>query len=494
MAEKRKYSTQIESPDLELASGFWSSVESLRGHIDTGDYKHLVLGLLFTRALSGSGSQKAGLHFREEESWFRILSATDAGGMIPAIEAAFRNISVVLNSSYPCECYKSPAESNTIREMVNLINGLRSSESGQNSLPEVFGYCLERFALSEGKTGGEFCTPAPIRDLLVKTLLPLEGSVYDPCCGTGGLLAKAWLRVQETHDVYPRLLLSGQESNLATWRLCKMNLALRGIPCDLGPHAADTFKSDHHAALKSDYVIANPPFNAEDWAVGSSQKNWMFGRPPASNANFAWIQHAIDRLAPHGIAAISMSNGALSSNTCGEGEIRRRIVDADLVDCIIALPANLFPRTRISASIWILARDKKECIAQGTRLRNRQRKTLFIDAQQMGRLVDRSHRVLDENELEKIAAVYHAWRGISPESGPYADESGFCRSCTTDEIAENDYLLTVSRYIGTAPARKEEPASVSIGNLVSKLDEQFKESTRLERIVRERLGRFGYDL
>jgi type I restriction enzyme M protein len=311
--------------------------------------------------------------------------------------------------------------------------------------------------------------------------------VYDPCCGSGGMFVQSEKFVLAHGGRLNDIAIYGQESNPTTWRLCKMNLAIRGIEGNIGPHNADTFHNDLHPDLRADYILANPPFNISDWGGDRLRDDvrWKYGVPPVGNANFGWVQHMVHHLAPNGIAGFVLANGSMSSNTGGEGDIRRAIVEGDLVDCMIALPPQLFYTTGIPACLWFLHRNK----GGAGKLRDRRRQTLFIDARKLGTLVDRTHRELSDEEFERIARTYHAWRG-EPDAGTYEDVAGFCKSASLEEIASHGYVLIPGRYVGAEDVEDDgEPFEEKMQRLVAKLEEQFTESAQLESAIRESLRR-----
>ncbi len=329
-----------------------------------------------------------------------------------------------------------------------------------------------RFASAEGKGGGEFYTARCVVKLLVAMIEPLHGRIYDPCCGSGGMFVQSE-RFVEAHGGHKGdISIYGQESNPTTWRLAKMNLAIRGLDGDLGPQPADTFHVDLHKDLKADFILANPPFNVSDWGGDRLRDDvrWKFGAPPVGNANFAWVQHKIHHLAPQGVAGFVLANGSMSSQQSGEGEIRKQIVEADLVDCMIALPGQLFYTTQIPVCLWFLARDKSDGGGgSGGRFRDRRCQTLFIDARQMGAMVDRTHRELTGDDIARIAGTYHAWRG-EEGAGDYEDVAGFCKSAATEQIAEHGYVLTPGRYVGAAEAEDDgEPFNEKMKRLTAEL-------------------------
>jgi type I restriction enzyme M protein len=377
-------------------------------------------------------------------------------------------------------------------ELVDLISDARFTGHGdrpaRDVLGEVYEYFLEKFARAEGKRGGEFYTPASVVKLLVEVLEPIAGRVYDPCCGSGGMFVQAEKFVLNHRGQREDIAVYGQESNERTWRLAKMNLAIHGIAGDLSTRWEDSFFADKHPDLRADFVLANPPFNMSDWARRTDDPRWKYGTPPAGNANFAWLQHIVSKLAERGTAGVVLANGSMSSKQSGEGEIRAAMVDADLVACMIALPPQLFRTTQIAACLWFFAKDKSP---QGARrLADRRGEVLFIDGRGMGTMLDRTERVLTQDDLAKIGGAYHAWRGNKSAAEKYEDVAGFCYSATLDEIRTHDHVLTPGRYVGASDVDggDEEPIAERIERLTKELYQQFSESTRLEEAVRGQLG------
>jgi type I restriction enzyme M protein len=376
----------------------------------------------------------------------------------------------------------------------------------------VYEYFLSQFASAEGKKGGQFYTPASVVRVLVEMLAPYKGRVYDPCCGSGGMFVQSEKFVEAHGGRLGDISIYGQESNATTRRLAMMNLAIRGIEADLGEEQADTFRRDLHPDLRADFVLANPPFNDSDWFRKDDDPRWQFGLPPRGNANFAWVQHFIHHLAPTGMAGFVLANGSMSSNQSGEGEIRRAIIEADLVDCMVALPGQLFYSTPIPVCLWFLSKNKtRRVIEHGEDapdcLRDRTRETLFIDARKMGMLVDRVHRELSDEEIFKIAETYHQWRldtdallteaekhGVVLElAPPYRDLPGFCKSVTTEHIAQHGHVLTPGRYVGASEVEDEgEPFDEKMARLTNELSTQFAESAKLEHAIRENIAALGY--
>ena len=410
-------------------------------------------------------------------------------GAMDAIELNNKKLKGVLPKNYS----RPGLNKQRVGELIDLIGtialGDRESKT-KDVLGRVYEYFLGEFAAAEGKKGGQFYTPRCIVQLLVEMLEPYKGRVYDPCCGSGGMFVQSEEFVKAHGGKVNDIAIYGQESNPTTWRLCVMNLAIRGIDANIQWNPEGSFHNDAHKDLKSDFVMANPPFNDSDWG-GERLKDdarWKYGTPPKGNANFAWVQHFIHHLAPNGMAGYVLANGSMSSQQSGEGEIRKNMVEADLVDCMVALPGGLFYSTGIPACLWFVSRKK----ANG-RFRVRSGETLFIDARKMGTMVDRVHRTLTREDIEKIAGTYHAWRG-EEGAGEYEDVAGFCKSATTGEIKKHDHILTPGRYVGIEEVEDDgEPFEEKMERLTGELYEQMKESRRLEEAIRKNLEELGYE-
>ncbi|MFM7071556.1 MAG: N-6 DNA methylase, partial [Planctomycetota bacterium] len=388
--------------------------------------------------------------------------------------------------------YARPAlDKHRLGELIDLIGtiGLGDKENrAKDILGRVYEYFLTQFASAEGKNGGQFYTPQCVVRVLVEMLAPYKGRIYDPCCGSGGMFVQSEKFVEAHGGKLGDIAIYGQESNPTTRRLAVMNLALRGIEADFGPEHADTFRRDLHADLRADYVLANPPFNDSDWFRKDDDVRWTHGVPPKGNANFAWVQHFIHHLAPTGMAGFVLANGSMSSNQSGEGDIRRTIVEADLVDCMVAMPGQLFYSTQIPVCLWFLAKKKND----GKR-RDRRKQTLFIDARKLGTLVDRVHRELTDADVGKIAGTYHAWRGDKGAKGKYVDVPGFCKSAMSDEIAAHGHVLTPGRYVGAEEVEDDgEPFDEKMPRLVAELYAQFAESAKLEKAIKANLKGLGF--
>jgi type I restriction enzyme M protein len=490
--------------NLGFEEKLWAAADKMRGHMDAAEYKHVALGLIFLKYISDAfrerydalkGEPNADPEDRDEytaESVFWVppdarwpaLQATakqsDIGKRIDRAMEAIEQENPTLKGVLPKDYARPALDQTRLGELIDLIGTIelvyrgegdlfdqRRDHRSKDILGRVYEYFLGKFASAEGKAGGEFYTPQSVVKLLVAMIEPYKGRVYDPCCGSGGMFVQSE-RFVEAHDGRRNdLSIYGQESNPTTWKLCKMNLAIRGIEANLGPHHADSFHNDLHKDLRADFILANPPFNVSDWGGERLRDDgrWRFDVPPASNANFAWVQHIVHHLAPHGVAGFVLANGSMSSNQSGEGDIRRAIADADLVDCMVALPGQLFYTTPIPACLWFLARSKAN-----NKFRDRRGETLFIDARKLGHLTDRIHRDLTDDEIARIARAYHAWRGES-DAGSYADVPGFCKAATREEIASHGHVLTPGRYVGAEDAGDDdEPFEEKMGRLVEKLE------------------------
>lgn len=495
------------------------ATDKLRNNMDPAEYKHVVLGLIFLKYISGAFEEKYQelentkyadpedkdeymadniFWVPKEARWPNIKSNAkkpEIGQIIDdamvAIEKENKKLKGILNKNYA----RSTLNKRVLGELVDLISSIKIGDKesqAKDVLGRVYEYFLDKFASAEDKGGGQFYTPESVVRLLVEMIEPYKGRIYDPACGSGGMFVQSKKFVKSHQGKINDISVYGQESNPTTWKLCMMNLAIRGIEANLGGKPADSFHNDLHKDLKADYILANPPFNVSDWGGEhlTDDIRWKYGVPYTGNANFAWIQHFIHHLAPKGRAGFVLTNGSLFSNTSSEGEIRKSIVEADLVECIVALPNKLFYSTGIPVSLWFLSRDKIEG-------RDRREETLFIDARKLGELVDRKHRQLTDEDIEKITSTYHAWRAIDNEDQKqveYEDVAGFCKSASIDEIREHEYVLTPGRYVGIEEREEDdEPFEDKMARLTNELAEQFAKSNKLEDEIRERLGEIGYE-
>lgn len=528
MAKKKLAST---GANLGFEEKLWQAADKMRGHMDPGEYKHVALGLIFlkyisdafeehrVRLIDSTGDPASSYYVKEPSARAKVPEDRDEyvaenifwvpkaarwsylqdraklpeiGKLIDDAMVAIEKENSTLKGVLPKEYARPSLDKQKLGELIDLIGkiGLGDKESrSKDILGRTYEYFLSKFASAEGKKGGEFYTPRCVVRLLVEMIEPYKGRVYDPCCGSSGMFVQSEEFIRAHGGRIGDISIYGQESNPTTWRLAKMNMALRGIEANLGPGHADTFHNDLHKDLKADFILANPPFNMSDWGGERLQNDvrWKFGVPPPGNANFAWVSHMIHHLAPKGIAAFVLANGSMSSNQSGEGEIRRKIVEADLVDCMIALPGQLFYGSQIPVCLWFIARDKGN-----GRFRDRRGQTLFIDARKMGYMADRTHKDLKDDEIALIAKTYHAWRG-EKDAGKYKDAAGFCRSATIDEIKGHDFVLTPGRYVGAEKAQDDgEPFDQKMKRLTAQLKEQFAESAKLEKAIRENLKKVGY--
>ena len=396
-----------------------------------------------------------------------------------AIEKENRRLKDILPKNFA----RPELDKRRLGDVVDLFTNIQMIEHGDEKdiLGRTYEYCLSKFAEQEGKLAGEFYTPSCVVRTLVEVLQPYHGRVYDPCCGSGGMFVQSAKFVESHSGNINDISVYGQDSNPTTWKLAQMNLAIRGIDADLGKFNADTFFGDCHPTLRADYILANPPFNLSDWGADklADDVRWQYGIPPAGNANFAWLQHMIYHLAPNGRIGMVLANGSLSSQSGGEGDIRKNIINADLVDCIVAMPTQLFYTTQIPVSLWFLSKNKKQ-----------KDKTLFIDARKLGTMVTRKNRELTDGDIQKIADTYNAYA-----AGTLADVKGFCAVATTEEIAKQDYILTPGRYVGIEEQEDDgEPFEEKMARLTGELSELFQKSHELEEEIRKNLGAIGYEV
>lgn len=492
----------------------WKAADKLRGSMSSYDYKDVVLGLMFLKYISdkfearynelveeGEGNEEYIDEYTvhtifwvpQKSRWDYIRDNAKSNEIGQIIDDAMIEIEKenptlvgVLDKRYA----RPELDKRRLGELVDLISTIKlHSKEEKDLLGRIYEYFLGKFASAEGKNGGEFYTPTSIVKTLVEMIEPYRGRIYDPACGSGGMFIQSEKFVEEHKGRLEDLSIYGQELNSTTWKLCRMNLVIRGLDGNIGPHQADTFHNDLHKMLKADYILANPPFNIKDWGGSSlvDDIRWKFGVPPEGNANYAWLQHIVHHLAPNGCAGVVLANGSLSSNTSNEGVIRTNLINNDLVDAIVALPDKLFYSTGIPVCLWILNRNK----SNNPKFRNRENETLFIDARNLGEMVDRKHRELSNDDIRKIADTYHDYRNIN---GNYKDIKGFCKVAKREDIKENDYILTPGRYVGIEDVEDDGvPFDEKMKQLTSELDELFKESRDLEDEIRKNLGGIGYE-
>jgi len=524
---KRKINAQ--SPDTTGATvGYeaqlWQMADALRGSMDAAEYKHVVLGLIFLKYISDAfeeqharlvADQAKGADPEDpdeyrarsifwvppEARWAHLKAQTrqpTIGQLVDDAMAGIERDNPALKGVLPHDYARPALDKTRLGQLIDLISNIKVGDEASRAkdvLGRVYEYFLSQFASAEGKKGGEFYTPRCVVKLLVEMLEPYRGRVYDPCCGSSGMFVQSveFIRAHRTGNgnggkAKADISIYGQESNYTTWRLAKMNLAIRGIEGQIAH--GDTFHNDRHPDLKADFILANPPFNVSDWGGERlrDDKRWKYGVPPAGNANFAWVQHIVHHVAPAGVAGFVLANGSMSSNQSGEGEIRKNLIEADLVDCMVALPGQLFYSTQIPACLWFLARDRKN-----GKFRDRRGQVLFIDARKLGRMVDRTHRELTDYDIARIANTYHAWRG-EPEAGEYADVQGFCKSATLEEIRKHGHVLTPGRYVGAEAVEDDgEPFEEKMKRLTATLREQQAEAARLDAAIAANLEELGYE-
>jgi type I restriction enzyme M protein len=525
--------------------------DALRGSMDAAEYKHVVLGLIFLKYISDAFEEHHAKLVAEQASgadpedpdeyraqsifwvppearWGHLKAQarqSTIGRLVDDAMAGIERDNTALKAVLPKDYARPALDKTRLGQLIDLISNIQVGDEASRAkdvLGRVYEYFLEKFALAEGRKGGEFLTPHSVVNLLVEMIEPYRGRVYDPCCGSGGMFVQSikFIRAhangngnlpagrQAASKAKADISIYGQESNYTTWRLARMNLALRGIYGQIAH--GDTFHDDRHPDLKADFILANPPFNISDWGGErlAGDKRWQYGAPPKGNANFAWVQHIVHHLAPAGVAGFVLANGSMSSNQSGEGEIRKSLIEADLVDCMVALPGQLFYSTQIPACLWFLARDRNNGLPAGQagKFRDRRGHVLFIDARKLGPLVDRTHRELTGEDIARIAGTYHAWRlpagkaGGEKEAGlsagqvdEYADVPGFCKSAPLEEIRKHGHVLTPGRYVGAEAQEDDgEPFDEKMKRLTATLREQQAEAAKLDVAIAANLKELGY--
>jgi len=510
LAKRKKKASKANSTGANVGyeAQLWQMADALRGSMDAAEYKHVVLGLIFLKYISDAFEEQHAKLVAEQASGadpedpdeYRALSIfwvppearwahlkaqakqPTIGKLVDDAMAGIERDNPVLKGVLPKDYARQALDKTRLGQIIDLISNIRIGDEASRAkdvLGRVYEYFLSQFASAEGKKGGEFYTPRCVVKLLVEMIEPYRGRVYDPCCGSSGMFVQSveFIRAHANGNgnggkaprgKKPDISIYGQESNYTTWRLAKMNLAIRGIEGQIAH--GDTFHNDRHPDLKADFILANPPFNVSDWGGDrlGDDKRWKYGTPPARNANFAWVQHMVHHLAPAGVAGFVLANGSMSSNQSGEGEIRKALVEADVVDCMVALPGQLFYSTQIPACLWFLARDRKN-----GKFRDRRGEILFIDARKLGPLVDRTHRELTDEDIERIASTYHAWRG-EQDAGEYEDVPGFCKSATLEQVRKHGHVLTPGRYVGAEAQEDDgEPFEEKMTRLVAQLREHL---------------------
>ena len=512
------------SPLTGYEADLWRMADALRGSMDAAEYKHVVLGLVFLKYISDAFEEvhaqlkkevadgadpehpdeyraKSIFWVPEDARWSKLQAQARQANIGQAVDdamAAIERDNPILKDVLPKDYARPILDKARLGQVVDLVSNIKvggASARATDVLGNVYEYFLEQFAMTEGKKGGEFYTPRSVVRLLVEMLEPYYGRVYDPCCGSSGMFVQSveFIRAHASGNgnggkARGDISIYGQESNYTTWRMARMNLAIRGIEGRI--EQGDSFHNDRHPDLRADYILANPPFNVSDWGGERlrDDKRWAHGVPPAGNANFAWVQHFLYHLAPGGTAGFVLANGSMSSSQSGEGEIRKSLIEADLVDCIVALPGQLFRSTQIPACLWFLFRGRR-----ARAHRNRQGETLFIDARRLGRMVNRTQRDLPAEDIAQVADAYRAWRSGDGPAG-YADVPGFCKSATLEEIRGHGHVLTPGRYVGAAPQEEDgEPFEEKMSRLSSQWREQQAEAQRLDTAIEANLARLGFE-
>ena len=536
-AKKAPIGEPAASTMKELKDTLWKAADKLRGSMDASQYKDVILGLVFLKYVSDAFDERRqqiraeleadgmdedqiegflddideytghGVFWVHRDARWKFLTE-NAKGIAPTKDRPGKSIGQLIDEAMDYLMGANPSLAATLPrlynrdnvdqrrlgELLDLFNSARFTGEGakraRDLLGEVYEYFLDKFAKAEGKRGGEYYTPSSVVRVLVEVLEPTSGRMYDPCCGSGGMFVQTE-KFLEAHDQEgSNISVYGQELNERTWRMAKMNLAIHGLNGNLSSRWGDTFARDQHPELQADFIMANPPFNIKDWARNEKDPRWKFGVPPAGNANFAWIQHIISKLAAGGSAGVVMANGSMSTNSGGEGEIRAQLVEADLVSCMVALPTQLFRSTGIPVCVWFFTKDKTAGTGGSV---DRSGQVLFIDARNLGYMVDRAERALSDEDIGQIANKYHAWRGTASARQvglEYSDVAGFCHSATLAAIKAADYVLSPGRYVGAASIDDDgELITDKIERLADCLTEQLDESERLAAVVREQLAR-----
>ncbi len=508
--------------NLGFEADLFKAADKLRGNMEPSDYKHVALGLIFLKHISDSfearhaalladypdGAEDPDEYASENVFWvpkearWSHLQAnakqSSIGKLIDEAMIAIEKRNESLKGVLPKDYARPALNAVMLGELIDLISGIALGQekgSARDVLGRVYEYFLGQFAGSEGKRGGEFYTPRSVVRVMVEMIEPFKGRVYDPCCGSGGMFVQSEKFAEEHEGRIGDIAIYGQESNYTTWRLAKMNLAVRGIDADIKWNSEGSFHKDELRDLKADYVLANPPFNISDWGGDRLREDvrWKYGVPPAGNANFAWVQHIVHHLSPGGTAGVVLANGSMSSAQNGEDAIRRALIEGangapGVVDCMIALPGQLFYSTQIPVCLWFLARDKSNGIARNAKLRDRRGEVLFIDARKLGHMVDRTRKEFSDADINKITRAYHSWRGET-DAGVYVDVPGFCKSASLEEIKAHGYVLTPGRYVGAADVEEDDvPFAERFKGLQLKLEEQFIEGDLLTGAIREKLA------
>lgn len=507
--------------EKSIEETLWDSANKMRGTVESSEYKHVVLSLIFLKFTSDKFEErreeliKTGMekyldkkefytmknvfYLPDEARWTTIMKKVKQNDIALIIDTALQTVeknNASLKGALPDNYFsRLGLETSKLASLLDSINNINTiADKEEDVVGRVYEYFLGKFAAAEGKGGGEFYTPKCVVKLISEMLEPYKGKIYDPCCGSGGMFVQS-IKFVESHNGNKKdISIYGQEYTATTYKLAKMNLAIRGITGNLGEMPADTFFKDQHEDLKADYIMANPPFNQKEWRADTEltdDPRWGgYPVPPTGNANYGWILHMISKLSESGTAGFVMANGSMSTNTSGEGDIRKQMVENDLVDCMIALPGQLFYTTQIPVCLWFLTKSKKADETNG--YRNREGETLFIDARNMGALIDRVHKELSEDDIAKIAQTYHAWRG-EEKDGKYENTPGFCKAANKADIAKHDYVLTPGRYVGAAEVEDDgELFEEKMTELTQTLYGQMKKSAELDKLIRKNMETLGY--
>jgi type I restriction enzyme M protein len=550
----RKAAKKAAKPSKSFEESLWDTATKLRGSVESSEYKHVVLSLIFLKFVSDKFEERRAeliadgkekytdmvefytmqnvFYLPETSRWSYIQQHAKQGDIaikidsaLTAVEASNASLKGALPDNYFSRLGLNGSKLSALIDAINNIDtclpaGRPSDGMQEDTVGRVYEYFLGKFAASEGKLGGEFYTPKCVVNLIAEMIEPYKGKIYDPCCGSGGMFVQSLKFVESHHGNTKDISVYGQEFTATTYKLAKMNLAVRGLSANLGNVAADTFFKDQHPDLKADYIMANPPFNLKDWRAADElvhDGRWNgYDTPPTGNANYAWILHMVSKLSEHGVAGFVLANGSMSTNTKGEGAIRQKMVENDLVDCMIALPGQLFYTTPIPVCLWFLTKNKKGGAnnASAARTRNREGETLFIDARKIGSMISRTQKELDADDIAAITKTYHAWRSasandeysvisdelktqhsalITHNSSAYADIAGYCKSATLEDMRKHDYVLTPGRYVGAAALEDDGiPFETKMTEMSQTLYGQMAESAKLDEVIRKNLEGLGY--
>jgi len=521
----------VPKKQKSFEQNLWDTADKLRGSVESSEYKHVVLSLIFLKFVSdkfeqrkqqlvdeGQGdytdmvefyTMKNVFYLPEESRWSYIQKQAKQDDISIKIDTALHSVeksNKSLKGALPDNYFsRMGIDVSKLAALIDSINNINTIAEQDDTAGEedivgrVYEYFLGKFAATEGKGGGEFYTPKCVVNLIAEMIEPFKGKIYDPCCGSGGMFVQSVKFVENHQGNTKDISIYGQEQTSTTYKLAKMNLAIRGISGNMGDVPADTFFKDQHQDLKADYIMANPPFNLKEWRSSTElvdDPRWAgYEVPPTGNANYGWILHMISKLSENGVAGFVLANGSMSTNTTGEGLIRQKMIDNDLVDCMIALPGQLFYTTQIPVCLWFLTKNKRAQVVEGhseSNHRDRQGETLFIDARNMGSMLDRTHKELTVDDIAEITRTYHAWRGEAKDGG-YEDVAGFCKAATVADIKANDCVLTPGRYVGAAEIEDDGiPFEEKMADLSQTLYKQMEESEKLDDVIRKNLEALGY--